>query len=287
MAGASIPAATTIAIELCFFMWLVVPPLRNTDGESGLFDLKFISRFGNKPARNNRGETRYLIHMEMQIDERHLDRRFSQILKAYAHRHNAPVRLRRKVAASLRETAGTRRSNIAALVGWTVDRIVPLAAGFSAASVLNVAALYHQARVNDDQSLGQQLVSAQVRSIMPAAPVTASASPAEIRSWLASKLSFSPSVADLAADGYQLAAGRIEHVSGRSVAAIQYSRGEHVVNVLACPLRGGANARAFGRDGYNIVGWTDSQLQYWAVSDLNAAELARFAVSYRRATGKM
>jgi anti-sigma factor RsiW len=225
--------------------------------------------------------------MEMQIDDRYLDRRFSQILRAYAHRYNAPVRLRRKVAASLREAAGTRRSNITALFRWSVDRIVPIAAGFSAASALNVAALYHQAQVHDDQSLGQQLVSAQIRSIMPAAPLAASATPAEIRSWLASKLSFSPSVADLAADGYQLAAGRIEHVSGRSVAALQYSRGEHVVNVLACPLRGVSHARAFGRDGYNIVGWSDSQLQYWAVSDLDEAELARFAASYQRATGKM
>src|SRR5258708_35340877 len=94
--------------------------------------------------------------MEMQIDERYLDRRFSQILKAYAHRYNAPVRVRRKVAASLREAAGTRRSNFTAFVAWTIDRIVPIPAGFSAASALNVAPLYQPAKVQTDQPPGHQ-----------------------------------------------------------------------------------------------------------------------------------
>jgi len=223
--------------------------------------------------------------MENQFNENDLDRRSSQILRAYACRYAAPEPLRRRIAASLLEDAGKRCSGV--VLRWIGGWIVPLATGFSAASALSVAALYYQAQLGDDESLGQQLVSAQVRSTLPETRFNASASPAEIRSRLASKLSFAPYVAELAADGYRLAGGRIEQISGRSVAALRYSRGQHVVNVLACPLRGGPNARAFGRGRYNIVGWADSHLQYWAVSDLDAAELARFAVSYQRATGNM
>ncbi len=120
---------------------------------------------------------------------------------------------------------------------------------------------------------------------MPAIPAVAAVDAGNLRSWLASRLSFSPAVAELSSDGYVLVAGRLEHVSGRAVAEIQYSRGDHVVNVLACPLRGDGAVRKFRRDGFNVVGWTDSQLQYWAVSDVDSAQLSQFAASYRRAVG--
>ncbi len=225
--------------------------------------------------------------MENQLNESYRDRRLSQILRAYAWRHAATAPLRRRIAASLLESAAARPSAMVAIFNRIGDWIVPVTAGFSAASALSVAVLYYQAKLGDDEALGQQLVSAQVRSTMPETRFNASASPAEIRSWLGGRLPFSPSIAELAQDGYRLAGSRIEQISGRSVATLRYFRGPHMVNVLACPLRGGGNARAFGQGRYHIIGWTDSQVQYWAVSDLDAAELARFAVSYQRATGNM
>ena len=36
-------------------------------------------------------------------------------------------------------------------------------------------------------------------------------------------------------------------------------------------------------NGYNVVGWRQNQIAYWAVSDLNAAELETFAQKFRAA----
>ena len=224
--------------------------------------------------------------MEPQINETESDRRLGDLLRTHAPRYTAPARLRRNITRLLREEARRARPIPLALLDWLGQQIAPLTAGFAAASTLGIGALYYQARLNDDEFLGQQLVSAQIRSNMPSLPPVAATNASNLRSWLANRLSFSPAVAELSADGYRLTAGRLEHVSGRAVASIQYSRGDHLVNVLACPLRGSGNVRTFRRDGFNVVGWTDSQLQYWAVSDVDSVELAQFAVSYRRAVGQ-
>ena len=224
--------------------------------------------------------------MEPQINETELDCRLGDLLRTHSPRHAAPARLRRNITALLRDEARSTRAKPLVFLDWLGQQIVPLTAGFAAASALGVGALYYQAGLSDDEFLGQQLVSAQIRSNMPSVPSVAATNASNLRSWLASRLSFSPAVAELSSDGYRLIAGRLEHVSGRAVASIQYSRGDHRVNVMACPLRGTGNVRTFRRDGFNVVGWTDSQLQYWAVSDVDAAELAQFAASYQRVAGR-
>jgi len=200
-------------------------------------------------------------------------------------RYAAPPRLRRNVTAILRLQRQEPRLEGAGLLQRFVRQLVPLGAGFAAASVIGIGALQYQARLGDDELLGQQIVSARIRTSMPALPVGATDARA-LRAWLSDQLSFSPAVAELSPQGYRLVAGRLEHVLGRAVASIQYSRDGHLVNVLACPLRDGGSARSFHRDGFNVVGWTDSQLQYWAVSDVDSRELSDFALSFRRAAGQ-
>jgi anti-sigma factor RsiW len=224
--------------------------------------------------------------METQCHETEDDRRLSDLLRVCAPRHTARAGMRRKIAALLREQHRAMRPGWPELPYWLGRQIAPLATGFAAASALGLGGLYFQAQSNDDEFLGQQIVSAQIRSNMPSLPPMAAASADSLRSWLANRLSFSPAVAELSSEGYRLVTGRLEHVSGRAVASIQYSHGDHLVNVLACPLRGAGKVRTFHRDGFNVVGWTDSQLQYWAVSDVDARELSQFATSYRRAAGQ-
>jgi len=194
--------------------------------------------------------------------------------------------MRRRILILLREQHSAAQPDRPTLRDWLGRQFAPLATGFVAASALGFGGLYFQALSSDDEFLGQQLVSAQIRSSMPSLPPMSTASAGALRSWLANRLSFSPAVADLSSQGYRLTAGRLEHVSGRAVASIQYARGDHFVNVLACPLRGAGNVRTFHRDGFNVVGWTDSQLQYWAVSDVDGHELAEFAASYQRVAGQ-
>ena len=222
--------------------------------------------------------------MDTQFTESEIDRRIGDALRKHAPRRTAPPRLRRNIAALLRVQQQESRPDRARLFERLMRQVLPLGAGFAAASVVGIGALQYQARLGDDELLGQQIVSAQIRTSMPAPPAATDAH--TLRAWLPDQLSFSPAVAELSSQGYRLAAGRLEHVLGRAVASIQYSRDGRLVNVLACPLRDGGSARSFHRDGFNVVGWTDSQLQYWAVSDIDPRELSEFAASFRQAAGQ-
>ena len=64
-------------------------------------------------------------------------------------------------------------------------------------------------------------------------------------------------------------------ISERRVAALVYRRRLHVVNVFLWPSTDGTGSapRELTHRGYNVVTWTHGGITYWAVSDLNMAEL--------------
>ena len=62
------------------------------------------------------------------------------------------------------------------------------------------------------------------------------------------------------------------------VAALVYGRAKHIINVFVWPAPGPDSAPAAGtRQGYNLLAWTRGGMAYWAISDLNLAELQQFA----------
>ena len=71
---------------------------------------------------------------------------------------------------------------------------------------------------------------------------------------------------------------------GRPVAALVYGRQKHVINVFVWPDVGAttrSDTTPASLHGYHLVGWHAAGMTYWAVSDLNEAELARFAALAR------
>ena len=91
-------------------------------------------------------------------------------------------------------------------------------------------------------------------------------------------IDLSPPVTDLAAQGYPLIGGRLDYLNKRPVAALVYKRHQHVINLFVMPAEGGvvpAKASA-SLNGYNLRHWRAGALRFWAVSDLNAAELEEF-----------
>jgi anti-sigma factor RsiW len=100
-----------------------------------------------------------------------------------------------------------------------------------------------------------------------------------VKPWFGGKLDFSPKVEDVAADGFPLTGGRLDYLSGRPVAALVYRRQQHVINLFTWPATG-ADAhppRLITRQGYQIFEWSRDGMQYWLISDLNAAELRTLA----------
>lgn len=99
-----------------------------------------------------------------------------------------------------------------------------------------------------------------------------------VKPWFQGRLSFSPNVPDLSAEGFELTGGRLEMVRRAPAAAIVYKRRNHVISLFVAPANQADSApKAQSNEGYNLVAWIKGGLSYWAVSDLNAGELMRFA----------
>jgi len=100
-----------------------------------------------------------------------------------------------------------------------------------------------------------------------------------VKPWFNGRLDFSPPVNDFSAAGYPLVGGRLDYLSGRSVAALVYQRRKHVINVFVWPAANG-NATispTSTRQGFHVIRATHAGMAFCLVSDLNAEELRAFA----------
>jgi anti-sigma factor RsiW len=128
--------------------------------------------------------------------------------------------------------------------------------------------------------LAQEVVACHIRSLM-AAHLTdvISTDKHTVKPWYAGRLSFSPPVEDFAARGYPLIGGRLDYVDGHQAAALVYRFRKHTINAFVWPASGAPpSAETVTRlQGYNIVQWSDSEMAWAVVSDLNGEDLERFA----------
>jgi anti-sigma factor RsiW len=103
-----------------------------------------------------------------------------------------------------------------------------------------------------------------------------------VKPWFQGKLNFAPSVPELSADGFTLIGGRLDVVGGRPAAAIVYRRRQHVVNLWISPADGAeTQPTSTNVEGFQLLQWRKGGMAFWAVSDLNPAELHQFAMRIR------
>ena len=100
-----------------------------------------------------------------------------------------------------------------------------------------------------------------------------------VKPWLSARLDVSPSVRDLKDEGFPLIGGRLDSVDGHPAAAVVYRHDKHVINLFAWASPGEPDARFHdeSRQGFNVVTWRQGEITYYAVSDVEAAQLAEFA----------
>jgi anti-sigma factor RsiW len=103
-----------------------------------------------------------------------------------------------------------------------------------------------------------------------------------VKPWFNGKLSFSPKVADFSDKGFPLIGGRLDYMEGQRVAALIYKHRQHVINMFTCPHSNPVALVASEQRGFHIIHWGDSGMEYWVISDVNAAELQQFAELLRQ-----
>jgi anti-sigma factor RsiW len=207
------------------------------------------------------------------------DRLLGALVRNAATRHLPQDGLRARIVSAIgahppaqrRPGHPARRSS-----GWTLA-IAAAAFGCGVlASWLTTTLVDHG---GSQRAIDDEVVSAHVRAVMMArATDIASSDQHTVKPWLSSKLDFSPTVGDLAGEGYPLAGGRLDYVGGRPVAALVYQRNRHWIDVFVWPVGNPAPVVPPPRshNGFNTAAWDDAGLRYWAVSDIAADELATF-----------
>ncbi len=193
-------------------------------------------------------------------------------LRDNALRFEPPAHLEKRLRSALRREKDPQ----SAIFRW---RWAVAAASLFAAVVIIWTVATLSSRQSADDVLAQEVVASHVRSLMADHLTDVLSSDRHtVKPWFDGKLDFSPTVKDLSQQGFSLTGGRLDYIGNRPVAALVYQRRQHSINVFVWPTTEAAvtNGKASERQGYNVIRWSNAGMTYWAVSDLNLAELQQF-----------
>ena len=197
-------------------------------------------------------------------------------------KEKAPAHLRRRVEAALTAPAGSATGRFGTWLAGRASRRSFLG-GFAVGTAVSAAAAASIAiavlGTGDDRRIASEIVSAHLRSLQGSHLTDVETSDQHtVKPWFNGKLDVAPPVVDLTAQGFTLIGGRLDYVDGEAVAAIVYKRRKHVINLFVGPRLGAAprEARTAIVQGFNVYHWAQDGLDFWAVSDINADELAEF-----------
>jgi anti-sigma factor RsiW len=100
-----------------------------------------------------------------------------------------------------------------------------------------------------------------------------------VKPWLSARLDISPAVPELKDAGFPLIGGRLDYVDGHPAAAVVYGNAKHIINLFAwaSPGKPDTGFHDESHEGFNIVTWRRGGITYYAVSDVEADQLAKFA----------
>jgi len=191
-------------------------------------------------------------------------------------RHRAPPALAARIGAAL---DGAARAAPLVERRTAARRLAALAASFLIGAVLAGAYATRIAVPDPELRLAEEAISDHVRARLAERPMqVASSDQHTVKPWFAGRLDLSPPVKDLARDGFPLEGARIDYLARRPVAALVYRHRQHGIDLFVRPADGVADRSpvASSDRGYNVLMWTAGGFGYVAVSDVNAADLARF-----------
>jgi anti-sigma factor RsiW len=184
--------------------------------------------------------------------------------------------LKKNITSALRAEAKIERR-----LPLTTWRWLAAAASVAVVAIATLTLVQRPKGPSPEDLVAQEVISNHVRSLMePHHPVDVPSSDQHtVKPWFNGKLDFSPPVENPTDQGFPLVGGRLDYLGGRSVAALVYQRHQHYINLFIWPSNDAREKaeESMKRQGYNLVHWEKSGMEYWAISDLNEAELRQFA----------
>jgi anti-sigma factor RsiW len=192
--------------------------------------------------------------------------------------YGAPEKLKKRIQSSLHKEA--KAELFPRAFGWRW-----LTVGASLAFMLLIGVVVWRLvpssiRPSGDELLAQEIVSDHVRSLqMPGHLIDVLSSDQHtVKPWFDGKVDFAPTVNNFAGQDFRLYGGRLEYLNNRTVATLVYQRRLHYINLFIWPAgqAGSTGEMTTQRQGYNLIHWTSSGMNYWAISDLNSVELHEF-----------
>lgn len=231
------------------------------------------------------GELDFVHHLEM---ERHLTdcpscahactqlRALQSLLRGSGSDFAPPPGLRRRIETALLERDEPRSPR--RMRGW-----LALAA---AALVVFGVWLVSPRWPAEEERLARAVTTSHVRSLMLEGHLydVKSSDQHTVKPWFHGKIDFAPTVPDFAEEGFELRGGRLDYLDGHPAAALIYQRRKHAINLFVWPAPDAPEQPPRGRtrQGYNLSHWSRGGLTYWAISDLNSAELRTFVELFGR-----
>jgi anti-sigma factor RsiW len=203
--------------------------------------------------------------------------RFNRAVRAHMPRFDAPPGLEPKIRSQLGFDERFKSKTFGSvLAGWRPWAVAASLTGLLVFATILFTLLRPRA---ESQLLAQQVVSSHIRSLMADhLNDVASSDRHTVKPWFTGKLDFAPVVEDLAPQGFPLIGGRLDYLDSRPVAALVYKHRQHTINLFLWPSNSSdASPQTLTIKGFNLVHWTQTNMTYWAVSDLNATELVEFA----------
>ena len=172
---------------------------------------------------------------------------------------------------------------------WLDGRALAMAASFAVLGFAVGAGLTSLRTPAGSSDVAQHLVSDFARAEIAGQPFdVASSDRHTVKPWLANRTTVSGVIVDLAPVGFPLVGGRVAIVDRVPAPTLVYRRNEHVVAVTELPLDA-KGARATGGietiDGYHVARWSDANLAYVAVSDMDEKTLGEFVDAFRHGGG--
>jgi anti-sigma factor RsiW len=213
-------------------------------------------------------------------------------VRRHAPREAAPQALADRIAALASSASPPETAAAANVIPFRQRvgfdrRTLAMAASFAVLGFAVGAGLTSLRTPSGSSDVAQHLVSDFARAEIAGQPFdVASSDRHTVKPWLGDRTTVSASIVDLAPEGFPLVGGRVAIVDRVPAPTLVYRHKEHIVAVTELPFDRGGPRAAGGIetiDGYHVARWSDPNLSYIAVSDMDEKTLADFVTAFRQA----